>query len=171
MPLQSSGAISLSEIAGEFGGSVPHSLSEYYSAASGVPASGAISFSDFYGTSAGYQGNTVSLTSGSNDTKNPTQFGYYLSQYGSLSDTTTFLDIYGTNAHRVERLYQDTTTQKLYLYITGSATVSNDTWTSIAWGAQTFNRSAGTFTQPGGSTTGMWQWSSSYSPSGTITWS
>ena len=52
MALQSSGAISINDVAGEFGGSTPHSLSEYYSAASGVPSSGAISLSDFYGTSA-----------------------------------------------------------------------------------------------------------------------
>ena len=51
MALQSSGPISLSDIAGEFGGSTPHSLSEYYGAAGGVPASGAISMDDFYGTS------------------------------------------------------------------------------------------------------------------------
>ena len=52
MGLQSSGSISLSNIAGEFGGSTPHSLSEYYDAASGIPASGQISFSNFYGASA-----------------------------------------------------------------------------------------------------------------------
>jgi hypothetical protein len=53
MALQTSGAISLSNIQTEFGGSNPISLSEYYSAAGGVPASGAISLSDFYGTSNG----------------------------------------------------------------------------------------------------------------------
>ena len=51
MALQSSGSISLFNIAGEFGGSTPHSLSEYYDAADGIPASGAISVSQFYGTS------------------------------------------------------------------------------------------------------------------------
>ena len=51
MALQSSGAISLANIQTEFGGSNPISLSEYYSAASGVPSSGAISISNFYGTS------------------------------------------------------------------------------------------------------------------------
>lgn len=50
MALQSSGAISLLDIATEFGGSTPHSISEYYGAASGVPSSGQISFDDFYGT-------------------------------------------------------------------------------------------------------------------------
>lgn len=53
MALQSSGAISLSQIAAEFGGSTPHSLSEYYGAAAGVPSSGAIDFADFYGTASG----------------------------------------------------------------------------------------------------------------------
>ena len=51
MTLQSSGAISLLNIATEFGGSTPHSISEYYGVASGVPSSGEISFDDFYGTS------------------------------------------------------------------------------------------------------------------------
>tara|TARA_B100001057_G_C22810252_1_gene935114 strand:+ start:888 stop:1694 length:807 start_codon:yes stop_codon:yes gene_type:complete len=71
MAIQSSGAISLGSaagnnrsIAGEFGGSTPHSLSEYYrdgnysdgisipSGETDIPASGAIAFSDFYGTAA-----------------------------------------------------------------------------------------------------------------------
>jgi hypothetical protein len=51
MPLQSSGAISLSQIQTEFGGSNPISLSEYYNAASGIPASGTISMNQFYGKS------------------------------------------------------------------------------------------------------------------------
>jgi hypothetical protein len=49
MALQTSGQISLSDIQGEFGGSAPTSLSEYYGAAAGIPASGQISISDFYG--------------------------------------------------------------------------------------------------------------------------
>lgn len=51
MTLQSSGAISLLDIATEFGGTAPHSLNEYYGAAAGVPTSGAIDFADFYGKS------------------------------------------------------------------------------------------------------------------------
>jgi|TARA_B110000902_G_scaffold118822_2_gene139326 hypothetical protein len=53
MPLQTSGAISLANIQTEFGGSNPISLNEYYDAASGIPASGAIDFADFYGKSSG----------------------------------------------------------------------------------------------------------------------
>ena len=57
MALQGSGAISLNDIAGEFGGSVPHSITEYFrggglvpdsAANSNIPTSGQISFSQFY---------------------------------------------------------------------------------------------------------------------------
>tara|TARA_Y100000401_G_scaffold44191_1_gene33832 strand:- start:1681 stop:2712 length:1032 start_codon:yes stop_codon:yes gene_type:complete len=51
MALQSSGPISLSNVSGEFGGTTPHSLSEYYGSDSGVPGSGQIKLSQFYGTS------------------------------------------------------------------------------------------------------------------------
>jgi len=57
MAMQSSGAISLSDVQAEFGGNNPISLSEYYrggpyttSNNTGVPTSGAISLSNFYGT-------------------------------------------------------------------------------------------------------------------------
>lgn len=63
MTLPTSGPLSLQDIAGEFGGSAPHSLSEYYAGgglvqagASGVngpvPSSGPLSLSQFLGTSA-----------------------------------------------------------------------------------------------------------------------
>ena len=58
MALQTSGAISLANIQTEFGGSNPISLNEYYGAASGIPASGAIDFADFYGKSSGPTANT-----------------------------------------------------------------------------------------------------------------
>ena len=51
MALQTSGAISLQDIQNEFGGSHPISLSEYYGVASGIPSSGQISVSQFYGKS------------------------------------------------------------------------------------------------------------------------
>ena len=51
MTLQASGAISLLDIAGEFGGSTPHSLNEYYGVGQSVPSSGPLDFADFYGQS------------------------------------------------------------------------------------------------------------------------
>jgi hypothetical protein len=52
MALPSSGALSLLDIQGEFGGSNPIGINEYYGVASGIPASGQISIDDFYGASA-----------------------------------------------------------------------------------------------------------------------
>ena len=56
MAIQSSGAISLSDIQTEFGGSNPISISEYYRGGTyvtpnntSVPTSGTISLSNFYG--------------------------------------------------------------------------------------------------------------------------
>jgi len=59
MALQSSGAISLLDIAQEFGGGVPHALNEYYRNGGlvpdispyndNIPTSGTIAFDDFYG--------------------------------------------------------------------------------------------------------------------------
>lgn len=51
MALQSSGAISLANVQTEFGGSNPIAITEYYGVDTGVPASGTISLSNFYGTS------------------------------------------------------------------------------------------------------------------------
>ena len=55
MALPSSGALSFSAIATEFGGSAPHSMSEYYPlvgrGVSGLPSSGTFNFSHFHGKS------------------------------------------------------------------------------------------------------------------------
>ena len=59
MTLPGSGTISINSLVGEFGGSAPHALSEYYrngglvsSGNTNVPTSGALSLSDFYGATA-----------------------------------------------------------------------------------------------------------------------
>jgi len=49
MTLQSSGPVCLGDIRDEFGGSGEISLSDYFSAATGVPASGSIGFGHFPG--------------------------------------------------------------------------------------------------------------------------
>jgi hypothetical protein len=88
MALQASGAISLADIQGEFGGSNPIGLNEYYSAAAGIPASGVISIGDFYGASASSPFsvfNAVNVESGSAD-------GYSL--YSTKSTTSQI--VFGT---------------------------------------------------------------------------
>ena len=66
MTLQNSGSISINEIA-EFGGTTPHSLSEFYMSGTKL---GTISISEFYGTSnAQYvqaTGGNSNFTSGNN---------------------------------------------------------------------------------------------------------
>jgi hypothetical protein len=60
MPIQTSGTISIADIVNEFGGSSPHSLSEYYGIDDNIPTSGTISIDDFYGASSGFYINTAS---------------------------------------------------------------------------------------------------------------
>lgn len=72
MTLPSSGPLSLVDIQTEFGGNNPVSISEYYGAASGVPASGTISIADFYGKSS-----TSVSASGSYSTTTQSGYTYY----------------------------------------------------------------------------------------------
>jgi len=72
MALQASGQISLSDIAAEFGGTAPHSMSEYYGGGDNVPAganpgiatSGAINMNSFYG---GVAATVLNITSSVNN--------------------------------------------------------------------------------------------------------
>ena len=91
---RSGSSLAISEIAAEFGGSTPHSMSEYYRGGSNVPsasstssiaASGAITMSSFYGTS-----NRIGITlTISGDTSN---YNIYNNRGGTyvagLSDVT-----------------------------------------------------------------------------------
>lgn len=74
MALQGSGAISLGDIATEFGGTVPHAINEYYrngsyvadtTANAGIPTSGSVSFNTFYSTAAQNFVSAMSPTGGS----------------------------------------------------------------------------------------------------------
>ena len=78
MTIVSSGAISINSLVGEYGGSAPHSMSEYYrggglvldhSNNANVPTSGTIDLADFYGannTSPAPTSYTYSMTTGQN---------------------------------------------------------------------------------------------------------
>ena len=79
MALQASGTISLLDVAAEFGGAVPHAITEYYGIAPGVPASGTIDLSDFYG-----KGNDVTLR-------------IYPSSYGNDNSVTNLANAYDGN--------------------------------------------------------------------------
>ena len=99
MALQSSGAISINNIATEFGGSTPHSLSEYYGVDSGVPGSGEISISDFYGAS-----NAVTQTASNNQTNIvlSSVFGSdWSSSINKIYNVPSGVNLGGTNTHAV----------------------------------------------------------------------
>ena len=49
MTIKSSGSLSFTEITDEFGVATPVAMSNYYGLDAGIPNSGPIKFSDFYG--------------------------------------------------------------------------------------------------------------------------
>jgi len=110
MAIQTSGAITLSDIQTEFGGSNPVSLSEYYAGGSyvpsgtsgtngAVPTSGEIAVSDFYGTQASI---TITVTEGSTSSAKPNGYSgalyYGYGQRGYYIRTQTNGTEFGLNS-------------------------------------------------------------------------
>jgi hypothetical protein len=138
MAIQTSGAITLSDIQTEFGGSNPVSLSEYYAGGSyvpsgtsgtngAVPTSGEIAVSDFYGTQSGI---TITVTEGSG-INNGLHTGYGFNTlyalnnayagyaYGSVSPTTYD----GATIYSLVRLaskYNNDPTPGFYVVLSGN---------------------------------------------------
>ena len=81
MALQTSGAISIMDIVTEFGGTIPHGLSEYYGVATGIPSSGSIDISDFYGASAATSV-TLTFSVGEDAAASPTSGTYVQRRVG-----------------------------------------------------------------------------------------
>lgn len=171
MTLQSSGAISLLDIAGEFGGSAPHSLNEYYGVDIGVPSSGQISFSDFYGKSVyvpPVETNPV-LTVGYYNTGYSQFWDYYgyNSPYGtnpgSLSNTAFYNG--GTVAGFFSYKYAYVTNPVLYTRLILSGVITNSGWTSINIvrssdsSSLTLYRTSATYSS--NTTQGQWVWTGS----------
>ena len=130
MTLQSSGAISLSNIAAEMGGSTPHSLSEYYKGGGlvgnhsnnpNVPTSGTISFSNFYGannTSPGATSHTHALTVGMANPNGITgPHGFRKNQYGSLSNNPQSIALTTGLRMDIEYAYWDLLCAKSTFYM------------------------------------------------------
>lgn len=106
MTLPSSGTLSLSSIQGEFGGSNPISMSEYYRngplvpsypANTGIPTSGTISINQFYGATNTAPANTTfagtagQYTSGGKAPTTETGIRVYAPAIGSFSDSSVIL--------------------------------------------------------------------------------
>jgi len=154
MALQTSGAISINDIATEFGGTTPHGLSEYYGVASGIPASGTIDISDFYGASAGLTGSastTMGVTTDNNSctylaedrlgfgVTNKSDFYYpencspYYSGYGYFNNSSNFIQSGSTvTMFQTSKMtsYPDTGRILFWFGIEGGSG-TNSGWTSI----------------------------------------
>jgi len=106
MALPNSGQLSLDDIQTEFGGTNPIGLSEYYGVADGIPASGTIDVSDFYGASAGATSTLTPANDGANATSDRMGFGAsgktdfyypesvgtaYRTAFGSMTNTSSLI--------------------------------------------------------------------------------
>lgn len=148
MPLPASGAITMAQIQTEFGGANPISLSEYYGASYTLPASGAISFNQFYGL----RGQFI-ITEG---TLNADNKGYSSGSYGSIAGITT------CNGKTITGIAQGRSLIKgSYIYIFSVAVSGSPTethWTSLyIYGYGTILRSSRSSFTAG--TTGTWTFS------------
>lgn len=142
MALPSSGTLTMADIAGEFGGSVPHSLSEYYrggslvldtSLTASIPTSGLIKLSDFYGTQAAWGATITSERFVSDDGDDPPvdifDYGYYpVQNSGSISDTT--VDTL-SNATVVEFRHERPATGAQYYYFSLQGSIAQNAISSF----------------------------------------
>lgn len=204
MTLPSSGTITLLDLQNEFGGSNPIGLSEYYrggayvpntSTNSGVPTSGTISLSDFYGAAA-LSNFSTTVTTGSGTlqqtfthltntsqysvsitTSTITGYGYdggadfysHSPNFGSIA-TATYSDA-GSNSRTITSTYY-ASNNYVYFTLSGSSIPNTDTTFKgliIAGGTELVRTSATYYSNtPSGAST--WRWSTStngFSTSGT----
>ena len=184
MAVTSSAPIDIGDLVTEFGGSAPHSLTEYYrggslvpntTANNSVPTSGAISLTDFFGatdtqTTGDYTitigGSFIGLGVGVTGFDANGQVG----SFGSISTNT--IDFSGFDV-TIGGVYESQYDQ-LTFYVTSH--VDNSGWISMTVGGTVFNRTDASYTQANSSFFGgdytRWLWSSSgdvIGSSGTVT--
>ena len=184
MAVRSSIPVSLvADIVGEFGGSTPHSLTEYYRGGSlvpnitvnnGVPTSGAISLTDFFGATDTQTTGDYTITIGSgNIGLGVTVHGFdangQAGSFGSISTNTIGFDGFNVTIGGVYETQYD----QLTFYVTSH--VDNSCWISMTVGGTVFNRTDASYTQANSSVFGgdytSWLWGSSdvIATSGTVT--
>jgi hypothetical protein len=164
MAVTSSAPIDIGDLVTEFGGSTPHSLTEYYrggslvpntTANNSVPTSGAISLTDFFGATATSGTNDRTLTIGSGYIGFFTAFGFetvITSGFGAISDSSIAFSGFNVT---IEAVYW-TANQ---IFFRASTNPGNSGWTSMTVGSTVFNRTDANFV--GGSSVNTWSWSSS----------
>jgi hypothetical protein len=168
MAVTSSAPIDIGDLVTEFGGSTPHSLTEYYrggslvpntTANNSVPTSGAISLTDFFGaTASGGTSDALTLTVGT-----ILIFRGFSALAGSLSPNTVEFDSWNV---QIISLYHNISDGKLYLIINQNS--GNSGWTSMQIGSTTYNRTDATYSVPGAVSNWVWSDGSAIPSSGTV---
>lgn len=113
MAVTSAGAISLQDIADEFGGTTPHSLSEYYRGGSfidadkspfniDIPSSGEIDLADFYATQKTLWITEISAQGFVVPKEGVAYEGYQNGSYGEIIDDTTVDFLGGARIHLIQ---------------------------------------------------------------------
>lgn len=157
MALQTSGQITLNEIHVEAGGTsgTQASINDTDIRALIGASSGQsnLSFSSFYGASAGY---SPTMTIGSSTFKGATSRGYSDGNYGSLSSTT--FGITGTYSGKTMRTIIQSNVDNLVAVeiYSGGVTLGNSGWSTIKINGITLNRSAASFSS--NASYSRWQW-------------
>ena len=174
MPLQTSGAISFSQIQTVLGGSNPIGINEYYGVGS-LPSSGAISLNQFYGQSAFLDSQTVTVGHRAADQYIPALYGFdnWLWMKGSCSDGTS--NIY-SGGGIVSLNWSGAGNMQFGM----AGHRANSGWTTMTVNGVNFPRAYGTYSTSGSGSSArtFWNWSTSTNSYGTtvgaaitVTWS
>jgi len=184
MAVTSSAPIDIGDLVTEFGGDAPHSLTEYYrggslvpniTANNGVPTSGAISLTDFFGATDTQTTGDYTITIGSSFIGlGVTVHGFdaygQAGSFGSISTNTIGFDGFNVT---IGGVYESQYNQ-LTFYVTSH--VDNSGWISMTVGGTAFNRTDASYLQGNDSFFGgnftSWGWGSSgdvIGSSGTVT--
>ena len=127
MTIVASGAISINSLVGEYGGSSPHAMNEYYrggglvtdhSNNSNVPTSGTIDLQDFYGANNTSPSDLVFVFTPASDGGKFPAIGY-TGTYGSASDTSILV---GGTTYTIQQFTSgELAASNLIFYTGGSA--------------------------------------------------
>jgi len=172
--------ISINSLVGEYGGSAPHSMSEYYKGGglvanhsnnANVPTSGTISLSNFHGqsnTSPAPTSYSYGITLGNNSQGSS---GFRSGSFGSLSNNPQSTAFAGGFNPTITVWESFTTLDKAgnnsySIFLRASGNLSNSGFTSITMPSgltnsssnQTINRTAATHSYNSGGNVTSWEW-------------
>ena len=169
MTITSSGVISINSLVGEYGGSTPHAMNEYYRGGSlvanhsnngNVPTSGLIDLQDFYGANNTSPNDLVCVITVGQSSVKYGEEGYNstigLSQFGSISDSA--LNIGGTS-YTVTDIYSNEAFGSFSSRLTTNPAMNSGTLSSFSSMTLTSSGKSGGGDLSWNSGSSFWQWS------------